>query len=193
MAAADSGFGNLSASTEVSEGAEFYDTLKSAMAMMGGSSTALGGSKGAEGLFNDPESLQQFEEMTKQIMSAQGSGVTPSEAASSDASALGEKLKGWAGSKSQPKNTVRGSPDYSLKTITDKHGASCEKVVIHLPEVASMDDVDLQLSESELKLSAKNADGSKQKLRVTFCSNVDSSACKAKFKKGKLTVTAKHR
>ena len=72
MAAADSGFGNLSASTEVSEGAEFYDTLKSAMAMMGGSSTALGGSKGAEGLFNDPESLQQFEEMTKQIMSAQG-------------------------------------------------------------------------------------------------------------------------
>ena len=35
------------------------------------------------------------------------------------------------------------------------------QVVIHLPEVASMDDVDLQLSESELKLSAKNADGSK--------------------------------
>lgn len=67
MAAADSGFGKVGPSRNDVEGSEFYDTLKSAMHMMGH-----GSADTDKSMFEDPESIAQFEAMTKHIMEAQG-------------------------------------------------------------------------------------------------------------------------
>ena len=78
MAAADSGFGSIGLSEGdgggASEGAEFYETLKSAMQMMGSDAVGGAGMSGAAAadVLNDPNSMQQFAEMTKHIMSSQG-------------------------------------------------------------------------------------------------------------------------
>ncbi len=58
--------------------------------------------------------------------------MTPSQAAASDAPALGGKLKGWATNKppaaaAMPAGT--GTPDFTLTTVADKDGAQfCEQV-----------------------------------------------------------------
>ncbi len=137
MAAADAGFGSLDVDGGGDagvEGAEFFDTFKTAMKLM---DAGRGGGFGGDG---DVDALAQFEAMAKHIQAkeeadaaaAKGAAATTSTTTTTaevnDGSALAQKLKGWAGD-AAVKPSVE-APQYQVTTTAadSKSGKASEQV-----------------------------------------------------------------